>query len=161
MSNHDDPTLTVWTFRMWFLGILSCGVLAFLNTFFSYRTQPLIISMITVQVAALPIGKFMAKVLPMRKFKIGSWEFSFNPGPFNMKEHVLISMFANCGAGTAYAVSIVTIIKAFYLRNISYVAGWILVITTQVIFHPFIKIYMTHDDYIILVVDEMNPKSRS
>lgn len=133
VSNHDDPTLPVWTFRMWFLGILSCCVLAFLNTFFSYRTQPLSISMITVQIAALPIGKFMAKVLPTRKFKIGSWEFSFNPGPFNMKEHVLISMFANCGAGTAYAVSIVTIIKAFYLRNISYVAGWILVTTTQVL----------------------------
>ncbi|XP_059287467.1 oligopeptide transporter 2-like [Lycium ferocissimum] len=131
VSNHDDPTLPVWTFRMWFLGILSCGILAFLNTFFSYRTQPLSISMITVQIAALPLGKIMARVLPTRKFKIGSWEFSFNPGPFNMKEHVLISIFANCGAGTAYAVSIVTIIKAFYLRNISFVAGWILVVTTQ------------------------------
>ncbi|MCD7445784.1 oligopeptide transporter 4 [Datura stramonium] len=75
----------------------------------------------------------MAKVLPTRKFKIGSWEFSLNPGPFNMKEHVLISIFANCGSGTAYAVSIVTIIKAFYLRNISFVAGWILVVTTQVL----------------------------
>lgn len=90
--------------------------------------------MITVQIAALPVGKLMAKVLPTRKFKIGSWEFSLNPGPFNMKEHVLISIFANCGAGTAYAVSIVTIIKAFYLRNISFVAGWVLVVTTQVIF---------------------------
>lgn len=78
----------------------------------------------------------MARVLPTRKFKIGSWEFSFNPGPFYMKEHVLISIFANCGSGTAYAVSIVTIIKAFYLRNISFVAGWILVVTTQVITHP-------------------------
>ncbi|KAF3654886.1 Oligopeptide transporter 8 [Capsicum annuum] len=133
VSNEDDPTLPVWTFRMWFLGFLSCAILAFLNTFFSYRTQPLSITMITVQVAALPVGKFMAKVLPTRKFKIGTWEFSFNPGPFNMKEHVLISMFANCGAGTAYAVSIVTIIKAFYMRNISFAAGWILVITTQVL----------------------------
>ncbi|WMV57135.1 hypothetical protein MTR67_050520 [Solanum verrucosum] len=133
VSNQDDTTLPVWTFRMWFLGLLSCAILAFLNTFFSYRTQPLSISMITVQIAALPLGKVMAKVLPTRKFKIGSWEFSLNPGPFNMKEHVLISIFANCGAGTAYAVSIVTIIKAFYLRNISFVAGWVLVVTTQVL----------------------------
>lgn len=96
--------------------------------------------MITVQIAALPLGKIMARVLPTRKFKIGSWEFSFNPGPFNMKEHVLISIFANCGSGTAYAVSIVTIIKAFYLRNISFVAGWILVVTTQVIF--LLKLYL-------------------
>ncbi|KAK6792575.1 hypothetical protein RDI58_011656 [Solanum bulbocastanum] len=53
--------------------------------------------MITVQVATLPIGRLMARVLPKRKFMIKSWEFSMNPGPFNVKEHVLISIFANAG----------------------------------------------------------------
>ncbi|VFQ75186.1 unnamed protein product [Cuscuta campestris] len=137
VSAHDDPSLPVWTFRMWFLGLLSCALLSFLNTFFGYRTEPLVISMISVQVATLPIGRLMAKVLPERKYQIGSWEFSLNPGPFNMKEHVLISIFANAGSafgnGAAYAVSIVDIIKAFYMRNISFWAGWILVITTQVL----------------------------
>ncbi|CAH9119455.1 unnamed protein product [Cuscuta epithymum] len=137
VSTHDDPTLPVWTFRMWTLGILSCAALSFLNTFFGYRTEPLIISMISVQVITLPAGRFMAKVLPERTFRVGSWEFSLNPGPFNMKEHVLISIFANAGSafgsGTAYAVGIVNIIKAFYMRKISFLAGWILVITTQVL----------------------------
>lgn len=53
-----------------------------------------------------------------------------------MKEHVLISIFANAGSGfgngAAYAVGIVDIIKAFYHRKISFLAGWILIITTQV-----------------------------
>ncbi|CAN4092295.1 unnamed protein product [Withania somnifera] len=122
---------------MWFLGLLSCSVLSFLNTFFSYRAEPLVITMITVQVATLPIGRIMARWLPTRKFRIGSWEFSLNPGPFNMKEHVLISIFANAGSafgnGPAYAVGIVDIIKAFYFRNISFLAGWILVVATQVL----------------------------
>lgn len=140
VSNKDDPTLPVWTFRMWFLGLLSCVLLSFLNTFFSYRTEPLIISMISVQVATLPIGRFMAAVLPKSKFRIpgfGSREFSLNPRPFNMKEHVLISIFANAGAafggGSAYAVGIVDIVRAFYQRKISFLASWILVITTQVL----------------------------
>ncbi|CAK9181405.1 unnamed protein product [Ilex paraguariensis] len=140
VSNDDDPSLPVWTFRMWFLGILSCVLLSFLNTFFSYRTEPLIITMISVQVATLPVGRFMAKVLPETKFRVpglGSREYSLNPGPFNMKEHVLISIFANAGSafgsGSAYAVGIVDIIKAFYHRNISFLASWILVITTQVL----------------------------
>ncbi|KAI3842417.1 hypothetical protein MKW92_022591 [Papaver armeniacum] len=140
VTNTDDHTLPVWTFRMWFLGILSCGLLSFLNQFFAYRTEPLIITQITVQVAALPIGHFMARVLPETKFHIpgfGSRDFSLNPGPFNMKEHVLISIFANAGSafgsGSAYAVGIVTIIKAFYHRNISFLAGWLLIITTQVL----------------------------
>lgn len=92
--------------------------------------------MITAQVASLPLGRLMAKVLPTRKFHLpgfGSREFSLNAGPFSMKEHVLISIFANAGAGfgggTAYAISIVDIIKVFYHRKISFLAGWILVIT--------------------------------
>ncbi|XP_028107393.1 oligopeptide transporter 4-like [Camellia sinensis] len=136
----DDPTLPVWTFRMWVLGIISCGLLSFLNQFFSYRREPLIITQITVQVATLPIGRFMAAVIPSTKFRIpgfGARQFSLNPGPFNMKEHVLISIFANAGSafgnGSAYAVGIVNIIKAFYGRNISFFASWLLIITTQVL----------------------------
>ncbi|KAI4296464.1 hypothetical protein L6164_036420 [Bauhinia variegata] len=101
VTNTDDPTLPVWTFRMWFLGLLSCALLSFLNQFFSYRTEPLVITQLTVQVAVLPIGHFMAAVLPTAKFRLpglGSKELSFNPGPFNMKEHVLITIFANAGS---------------------------------------------------------------
>ncbi|KAK6156750.1 hypothetical protein DH2020_010998 [Rehmannia glutinosa] len=140
VTNTDDPTLPVWTFRMWFLGLLSCGLLSFLNQFFSYRTEPLVITQITVQVATLPVGHFLAAVLPAGKFRVpgfGSRLFSLNPGPFNMKEHVLISIFANAGSafgnGSAYAVGIVTIVKAFYGRKISFLAGWLLIITTQVL----------------------------
>ncbi|XP_042496907.1 oligopeptide transporter 4-like [Macadamia integrifolia] len=144
VTNTDDPSLPVWTFRMWFLGIISCALLSFLNQFFSYRTEPLYITQITVQVATLPIGHFMASVIPSSKFRIpgfGSKEFSFNPGPFNMKEHVLITIFANAGCafgnGTAYAVGIVNIVKVFYHRNISFIAGWLLIITTQVLGYGF------------------------
>ncbi|KAK3016078.1 hypothetical protein RJ639_005673 [Escallonia herrerae] len=87
----------------------------------------------------------MAKVLPTRTFGLpgfGSREFSLNPGPFNVKEHVLISIFANAGAGfgggAAYAVSIVDIIRAFYHRKISFLASWILLIATRV--NPFLSL---------------------
>lgn len=136
VTNTDDPTQPVWTFRMWFLGLLSCSLLSFLNQFFAYRTEPLIITLITVQVATLPMGHFMATVLPKTKFRVGSKVLSFNPGPFNMKEHVLITIFANAGSafgsGSPYAVGIVNIIKAFYGRSISFHAAWLLIITTQV-----------------------------
>ncbi|KAI3689145.1 hypothetical protein L2E82_47094 [Cichorium intybus] len=138
----DDPTQYLWTFRMWVLGLISCVLLSFLNQFFSYRTSPLIITQITVQVATLPIGRFMAAVLPTTQFSLKlpgckSQKFSLNPGPFNMKEHVLITIFANAGSafgnGSAYAVGIVNIIKVFYFRNISFIAAWLLIITTQVL----------------------------
>jgi len=79
-------------------------------------------------------------VLPARRFRapalLGGGEFSLNPGPFNMKEHVLISIFANAGfafgGGNAYAISIIDIIRAFHHRHISFFTAWLLVITTQV-----------------------------
>lgn len=138
VTNTDDPNLPVWTFRMWFLGLISCSLLSFLNQFFAYRSEPLIITQITVQVATLPLGHLMAAVLPSTAFLIpgfGNKLFSFNPGPFNMKEHVLITIFANAGSafgsGSPYAVGIVSIIKAFYGRSISFFASWLLIITTQ------------------------------
>ncbi|KAF5807823.1 putative oligopeptide transporter, OPT superfamily [Helianthus annuus] len=133
----DDPSQSVWTFRMWVLGLISCVMLSFLNQFFSYRSSPLVITQITVQVATLPLGRLMAAVLPSSKWSLMGREFSLNPGPFNMKEHVLITIFANAGAafgnGSAYAVGIVNIIKVFYGRKISFFASWILIITTQVL----------------------------
>jgi hypothetical protein len=98
-----------------------------------------------MQVAALPIGHLMARVLPEKKFRVFGRECSLNPGPFNVKEHVLISIFANAGAafggGSAYAIGIITIIKAFYKRNISFVTSLLLIITTQVIEYSLLDLF--------------------
>ncbi|KAM3207463.1 hypothetical protein ACQJBY_062610 [Aegilops geniculata] len=137
VPDGDDPTLPVGTFRMWAIGLLACALMSFLNQFFSYRTEPLVVTQITVQVASLPVGHFLASALPRRAFRVAGREWSLNPGPFSMKEHVLISIFANAGFafgnGNAYSVMIVDIIRAFYRRSISFLAAWILIITTQVL----------------------------
>jgi hypothetical protein len=39
VSNTDDPTMPVNTFRMWFLGILFTIVIAGLNQFFGFRCK--------------------------------------------------------------------------------------------------------------------------
>ncbi|KAK6162218.1 hypothetical protein DH2020_002059 [Rehmannia glutinosa] len=112
VSTTDDPSLPVLTFRMWFLGTLSCVLLSFLNQFFWYRTEPLSITAISAQIAVVPLGQLMAAKITNRVFFKGTrWEFSLNPGPFNVKEHVLITIFANSGAGTVYAIHVVTAVK--------------------------------------------------
>lgn len=134
VSTVDDPSIPVYTFRMWTLGILSCVLLAFLNQFFSYRREPLTITAISAQIAALPLGRIMAATLPTKLFKVPftNWTWTMNPGPFSIKEHVLITIFANSGAGGAYAINIVTIVKAFYKKKITFFVGLLITITTQV-----------------------------
>lgn len=84
----------------------------------------------------------MAATLPTKKFVFPGtkWSWSFNPGPFNVKEHVLISIFANTGAGGAYATSIITIVKAFYHRQLNVAAAMLLTQTTQVLKSIFLMI---------------------
>ena len=142
----DDPTLPVLTFRAWFLGLTSCIILIFLNTFFTYRTQPLTISAILMQIAVLPIGKLMAKTLPTKDYRIFGWSFSLNPGPFNMKEHVIITIFANCGVsyggGDAYSIGAITVMKAYYKQSLSFLCGLLIVLTTQVKMKSFFFVYL-------------------
>ena len=131
----DDPTLPALTFRTWFLGLISCALLAFCNQFFGYRQNPLYISSLSVQIVVLPLGRLMAACLPRKVVGIKGtrWSFSLNPGPFNLKEHVLITIFANTGSNSVYAVGIITIVKAFYHRDIHPLAAMLLTQTTQVI----------------------------
>ena len=134
----DDPCLPVMTFRMWLLGLTSCIVLMFVNTFFSYRSQPLAVAATFAQILVLPAGRFMAAVLPSAMFTLPllGTKLSLNPGPFNVKEHVLITIFANAGVsfggGDAYSVGVINIMKAFYKENVHFVAGLLIVLTTQV-----------------------------
>ncbi|XP_026420336.1 oligopeptide transporter 3-like [Papaver somniferum] len=133
----DDPSIPVMTFRVWFLGTLSCTILIFLNTFFTYRAQPLTISAILMQIIVLPIGKFMASVLPKRNIIILGKSFSLNPGPFNMKEHVIITIFANCGVssggGDAYSIGAITVMKAYYKQSLNFLCALLIVLTTQIL----------------------------
>ncbi|CAE6193065.1 unnamed protein product [Arabidopsis arenosa] len=133
----DDPSIPVMTFRAWFLGLTSCVLLIFLNTFFTYRTQPLTISAILMQIAVLPIGKFMARTLPTTSHNLLGWNFSLNPGPFNIKEHVIITIFANCGVsyggGDAYSIGAITVMKAYYKQSLSFICGLFIVLTTQIL----------------------------
>ncbi|KAI8076459.1 OPT family small oligopeptide transporter [Gilbertella persicaria] len=125
VPNTDDPTLPVYTFRMWSLGIAFSCLLSFVNQFFWYRRNAMTLSPLVVQLISFPIGKFMEKVIPKSRF--------FNPGPFNMKEHVLITAMANCCYSTAYAVDIITIQNLWYNQDMGWGGGILLIWTTQLI----------------------------
>lgn len=95
VSNKDDPTMLVLTFRSWFLGLAFTCLLSFINQFFAYRTSPLMVGVLVAQLLSHLLGKLMAKILPTKKFKIFRWNFTLNPGPFTVKEHCIITTMAS------------------------------------------------------------------
>lgn len=83
------------------------------------------LSPLVVQLLSFPLAKLMELGIPRSKF--------FNPGPFSMKEHVLITVMANCSYQTAYAIDIITVQRIWYKQDLGWGGGFLLVMTTQLI----------------------------
>ncbi|KAG0298986.1 hypothetical protein BGZ98_010383 [Dissophora globulifera] len=128
----DDPSMPTNTFRMWFLALFFTLLVSFVNQFFYLRQNPISITYTVVSLVTLPLGRLMARVLPMHQFNLFGYRCSFNPGPFNIKEHALIGTAVACCSGTAYAVDIVILQKKYYNDDQGFFAGFMLVLTTQI-----------------------------
>ena len=92
VSNVDDPDMPVNTFRAWLLGLIAVVVVPGANQLLSLRYPSTTISAFVVIIFAFPLGQLLAKVLPACKFQTRLGTLTLNPGPFNVKEHALISI---------------------------------------------------------------------
>ncbi|EON96067.1 putative small oligopeptide opt family protein [Phaeoacremonium minimum UCRPA7] len=91
----DDPELPVNTFRAWFLGCVSTLIFSGLLQFFQLHSPPIFLAAYLVIIVTLPIGHFMARVLPARIFNVFGYKFTLNPGPFNHKEHTITAIMSS------------------------------------------------------------------
>ncbi|KAG8831066.1 hypothetical protein FRC18_007173 [Serendipita sp. 400] len=147
VANTDDVSMPANTFRMWLLGMLFTVLIAGLNQFFSMRYPSIQITALVAQLVALPAGKVCERIFTARYFTItlpnfsrrpgDAWthryRFTLNPGPFNIKEHCLITVMANVVAGGAYATDIIAAQRIFYEQRWSATYQLTLVISTQMI----------------------------
>ncbi|KAE9394953.1 OPT oligopeptide transporter [Gymnopus androsaceus JB14] len=119
ISLEDDPTLPVWTLRLWFLSLgLSCFG-AVLSEIFAFRPQTVYVSQLFLQTAAFILGKIMEQVLPgplnprFPTRDTAFWRF-INPGRFNIKEHVGILIMSAAATHGALAINIFAADDLFY-----------------------------------------------
>jgi OPT family small oligopeptide transporter len=124
VSNLVDRSLPVDTFRAWFIGIVFAFAGAFLNQFFAIRYPYVNIGGLAAQLIAYPFGIFFAYALP---------KGFLNPGPFNVKEHTLITIMANVSFGSAYATDILVTQIHFFNQDFGWTFAMLLCISTQII----------------------------
>jgi len=58
-------------------------------------------------------------------------EFSLNPGPWNIKEHVLVYIMANVAVGNPYALNAIVVSEVFYELVMGYWFSLTFVLATQ------------------------------
>ncbi|KAF9117802.1 hypothetical protein BGX30_005053, partial [Mortierella sp. GBA39] len=56
VSNKDEPDLPVMTFRYWVMSVLFCCLLSFFNQFFWFRSKPMTLSTLVIQLISYPFG---------------------------------------------------------------------------------------------------------
>jgi hypothetical protein len=85
-SLDDDPTMPVYTFRTWFLGLGLAVFGAVLGMLFQFRPQVISVSALFLQLLAFMLGKTLEKVIPgpgSRFHNGGRISNFFNPGTFS------------------------------------------------------------------------------
>ncbi|KIK91864.1 hypothetical protein PAXRUDRAFT_13554 [Paxillus rubicundulus Ve08.2h10] len=129
VANTDDPDIPVSSLRAWVMGIAWAIIIAGLNQFFYFRYPSVTISAIVAQLLSFPVGRLWAKLLPnWRIFGV-----SLNPGPFTIKEHVLVTIMASVGGYSAYATDIIAVQRVYYGQTYNFSYQWMLVMSTQLI----------------------------
>jgi OPT oligopeptide transporter protein len=102
---------------------------AALNLLFSLRNPSIQITSIVAQLLSYPAGVAWEKVMPKRQFNTFGLKWSLNPGPFNLKEHTLITIMANVSfsQGAAYSTYGLETLLGFY--KVDYGWGFALLFT--------------------------------
>ncbi|KAF8625334.1 hypothetical protein AX17_006876 [Amanita inopinata Kibby_2008] len=129
VANTDDPSMPASTFRAWILGIFWAVLLPGMNQFFYLRYPSVSIGGLVAQLLAFPVGRLWARLCP----RVTILGMELNPGPFSLKEHVLVTIMATVGAQTAYATDIIAVQRVFYHQNNGFLYKWMLVMSTQLI----------------------------
>ena len=120
VANTDDPDMPVNTFRAWFIGIIWSIIIPGLNQFFFFRYPSVSVTSVVAQLISFPLLRLWARLVPNVKI----FGVSLNPGPFTIKEHVIITIMANVGSGSAYAVSLTSAGRRKNIRKLTCDLCW-------------------------------------
>ncbi|KDQ12567.1 hypothetical protein BOTBODRAFT_412338 [Botryobasidium botryosum FD-172 SS1] len=127
VSNTDDPDMPVNTIRAWAIGIVLLVLVTGLNQFLSFRSLTTVIPTFLLQLFAFPMGHLAARALP----DITILGCRLNPGPFTVKEHVLIVALTLSLGGTPN--DIVTVQRTYYNQNWGFLYQWLVTMSTLLI----------------------------
>ncbi|PNY26935.1 Uncharacterized protein TCAP_03124 [Tolypocladium capitatum] len=130
VRNYDED-LPCNTVRAWTIGLSLVLVGSSMNTLFSLRQPSISIGQLVAPIIAWPLGHAWARVMPDRQFDTFGLRWSLNPGPFNIKEHTIISVMASVSFSVAYSTDIILAQLVFYKQDFGLLFQILLTISTQ------------------------------
>ncbi|ORX39348.1 OPT oligopeptide transporter protein-domain-containing protein [Kockovaella imperatae] len=128
----DDPTLPTLTLRVLLIGSFFCLLGASASQIFYFKSNAPSFSSYFIILATYPLGHGLAneRFIPRGQRFLG---LELNPGPFSIKEAILVSVLASSGATSAYATDILAIMDLYFHVTLGPISSIILLLTTQCI----------------------------
>ncbi|KIO28855.1 hypothetical protein M407DRAFT_21934 [Tulasnella calospora MUT 4182] len=136
VSNADDPEMLCLTFRMWAVGLALCLIMNAANMYLYLRSPSPYITAPATVILGYAGGRLLAATLPIRSWTIAGYEFSLNPGPFNIKEHALIYILAGIIINTSpvpYGMGAVIVWDKRYMQPLRTGFTFLFLISSQLI----------------------------
>ncbi|KAI2633350.1 OPT family small oligopeptide transporter [Xylaria nigripes] len=123
------------TIRAWVIGMFFVTLASGANMFLSMRSPAINFPAIVVLLLSYPVGCFWATTMPTRVFKTFGVSWTLNPGPFTVKEHVVITLMANVSTAYAYSTDALLALqgKPFYNVNLGWGFALIFTLSSQLI----------------------------
>ncbi|KAH8597846.1 OPT oligopeptide transporter protein-domain-containing protein [Bisporella sp. PMI_857] len=128
----DDPSLSPWTFRTFFIGLGLSAFGAVLATIYMFKPQGMSVSVIFLALASYVLGEAMSTLIPRKG--ILKW---LNPFPFNQKEHVAILIMSGSAATAALCTEVIAAQKLYYPKQPSKAVSIFLVLASQLLGYGF------------------------
>ncbi|SCV69386.1 BQ2448_2406 [Microbotryum intermedium] len=116
VSLEDDPSLPIHTVRMWTLGLWLTCFGAVLGQIFTFRPQQ-------HSVSALFCASCHRLAQDFAQSRQRSFWAILNPGPFNIKKHVCVTVMASTASGGALAILTFAAEKLFSSQFFGYGLG--------------------------------------
>ncbi|KAJ7700279.1 OPT oligopeptide transporter [Mycena olivaceomarginata] len=128
ISTYDDPTLPSITFRSIFLGVGLSAFSSVLATIYTFKPQNASVSQLFCLIIAYVLGTAMHSVIPSH----GIWRY-LNPGPFNLKEHTVITIMSGTASNVATGMEIIAALDLFYDLRLNAAVAIFQIFATQMV----------------------------
>ncbi|KAG8709771.1 hypothetical protein FRC11_005216, partial [Ceratobasidium sp. 423] len=109
VSPKDDPSTPCSTIRAWTIGLLFACAGALINQLFSLRYPRIEADEIVAQLLAHPASTAWARWMPNKLINLFGYKLALNPGPFNRKEHMIITIMTNVSFGVGYSSYVIVV----------------------------------------------------
>lgn len=107
---RDDPTIPAITFRSIFLGLGLSVFGGVLSGIYYFKPQTVVLPAVLLAVLAFLLGEGMSLIIP-RRGRLGRF---LNPHPFNIKEHLAITIMANSASISALGIEVIAVERLYY-----------------------------------------------